>query len=235
MVSIMDNKDFMHTDIDSNKDREQIKIEPHNRVLFIGDSITDAGRDYGDSDNLGRGYAHLIAAHLSNKYPDYDLKFYNRGINGNKVLDIKNRWEEDCLALNPDVVSILVGINDVWHRVDADEEQNEETYAQFEEDFRYLLKSLAQRSDARVVIVEPFVLPYPKDRNNWRQYLDPRIHIIRRIANDYHAALIPMDGILNAKGIENGFQTYTGNDGVHPTLTGHALIAETWLQQLNLN
>ncbi len=93
---------------------------------------------------------------------------------------------------------------------------------------------MAQRSDARVVLMEPFVLPYPKDRNTWRTSLDPRIHIVRRIANDYHAALIPLDGLLNAKGIENGFQTYTGDDGVHPTLTGHALIADSWVKQLKI-
>ncbi len=132
MVSEMDKKELINKDIDSKKSREQIKIEPYNRILFIGDSITDSSRDYGNSDDLGKGYAQLIAAYLLNKYPAYDLKFYNRGINGNKVADLKERWEEDCLELNPDVVSILVGVNDVWHRMDALEEQTEATLAQFE-------------------------------------------------------------------------------------------------------
>lgn len=230
----MDKQELLNQDIDSKRRTEQIKIEPNNTILFIGDSITDVNRDREIDEDLGHGYPTLVAAHLLHKYPNYDLKILNRGISGDKVSDLKKRWEQDCLELNPDVVSILIGINDVWNIMDAGLGETEDDLQEFEDHYRYLLKSLAQRTDARVVLMEPFVLPYPRDRQNWRAHLDPRIEIVRRLANDYHAAFIPLDGTLNAKGIENDFQTYTGDDGVHPTLTGHALIADAWLHHLDL-
>lgn len=230
----MDKHELLNQDIDSKKRSEQIKIEPNNTILFIGDSITDVNRDRENDEDLGHGYPTLVAAHLLHKYPGYDLNIINRGISGDKVIDLKDRWEQDCLELNPDVVSILIGINDVGLTIDTGLEETEKDLAKFEENYRYLLKTLAHRTDARVVLMEPFVLPYPKDRHNWRKYLDPRIQIVRRLANDYHAALVPLDGLFNAKGIEYGYQTYTGNDGVHPTLTGHALIADAWVRHLDL-
>lgn len=233
-VKNMDKKELLNQNIDTKEKENQIKIKPNSTILFIGDSITDVSRDRMDSESLGSGFPILLAADLLGKYPNYDLKIYNRGISGNKVIDLRNRWESDCLNLNPDVVTILIGINDVWHLAEAGAEQTEEDLQKFEDDYRYLLKSLAHRTDARVVLMEPFVLPYPKDRHIWRKYLDPRIHIIRRIANDYHTALVPLDGLFNAKGIENTYEVYTGNDGVHPTLTGHKLIADAWKKHLNL-
>lgn len=226
----MSNQDFIHQNFDNKPKNDSISIQQKNTILFIGDSITDEGRNRSDVTDLGQGYPLLVASHLWNQYPSYDLNILNRGIGGDEVFNLKDRWEQDCLNHNPDIVSILVGINDVWWHIDDEEKLDEEALLKFEEDYRWLLKTLAQRTDARVVIMEPYVLPYPKDRVTWRKHLDPRIQIIRRLANDYHATYIPLDGILNAKGIMNGFETYTGDDGVHPTVAGHAAIAEAWLQ-----
>lgn len=229
----MSNQDFIHQDFDNKPKNDQISIQQGNTILFIGDSITDEGRDRSNSADLGQGYPLLVASHLWNQYPSYDLNILNRGIGGDQVLNLKNRWEQDCLNHNPDIVSILVGVNDVWWHIDDEEKLDDEALLKFEEDYRWLLKTLAHRTDARVVIMEPYVLPYPKDRITWRKHLDPRIQIIRRLANDYHATYIPLDGILNAKGIMNGFEIYTGDDGVHPTVAGHAAIAEAWLQYVD--
>lgn len=226
----MKNPDYIHQDFDNKPKNDKIKIQPKNKILFIGDSITDVDRKRSDSTNLGSGYPLLVASHLWNQYPSYDLTILNRGISGDQVINLKNRWEEDCLNHNPDIVSILAGINDIWWHIDDEEKLDDKALLKFEEDYRWLLKTLAHRTDARVVIMEPFVLPYPKDRIKWRKHLDPRIQIIRRLANDYHATYVPLDGILNAKGILNGFETYTGDDGVHPTVAGHAAIAEAWIQ-----
>ena len=226
----MSNQDFIHQNFDNKPKNDSISIQQKNTILFIGDSITDEGRNRSDVTDLGQGCPLLVASHLWNQYPSYDLNILNRGIGGDEVFNLKDRWEQDCLNHNPDIVSILVGINDVWWHIDDEEKLDEEALLKFEEDYRWLLKTLAQRTDARVVIMEPYVLPYPKDRVTWRKHLDPRIQIIRRLANDYHATYIPLDGILNAKGIMNGFETYTGDDGVHPTVAGHAAIAEAWLQ-----
>ena len=230
----MDKRDFISQDIEQMKKGEQITIKPNNKILFIGDSITDADRNHNEDQDLGQGYPLLLGAYLLNKYPAYNLQILNRGIGGDCIADLKSRWEEDCLELNPEIVSILIGVNDVWHEMNTAEKLEEETLQQFEADYRWLLKMLAHRTDARVVLMEPYVLPYPKDRVNWRKHLDPRIQIVRHLANEYHAALIPLDGVLNTLGVENGFQTYTGDDGVHPTLTGHAAIAETWINYLDV-
>lgn len=230
----MDRHELLNKSIENKGIKEQITITPNATILFIGDSITDVDRNRSDEFDLGDGFPKLLAAHLLLKYPNYDLKILNRGIGGDKVADLKARWEEDCLNLNPDLVTILVGINDVWHTIDDGIEPTEAELDQFEEDYRFLLKSLAHRTDARVVLMEPYVLPYPKDRLVWRKKLDPRIQIVRRLAKEYHAALVPLDGILNTKGIQTDFQIYTGDDGVHPTLTGHAAIADAWKNYLEL-
>ena len=234
----MDHKektDYIHGDLNNTGKREPITLKPKNTLLFIGDSITDVGRNREDEMDLGKGYALLLGSYLMNKYPSYDLTIYNRGIGGDKVVDLKNRWEKDCLNLTPDIVTILVGINDVWWHIDDEEEKlNDAALGKFEEDYRWLLKTLAHRTDARVILMEPFVLPHPKDRMSWRKHVDPRIQIVRRLANEYHAVLVPLDGILNSLGIQNRFQMYTGDDGVHPTFAGHAAIAEAWKQYVGL-
>lgn len=209
-----------------------MKIKKNDRILFIGDSITDSGRNRYDAEDLGNGYPLLIASHLQAEFPDKQLKFLNRGIGGDKLFDLKNRWEEDCLDLNPDVVSLLIGINDTWTNFSDRIQITEEELDQFEADYRFLLKSLFQRTDARVVLMEPFVLPYPKDRMEWREDLDSRIQIIRKMAREYQTDFIPLDGILNAEGIKHGFKHYTGEDGVHATIAGHGIIAKSWIDNI---
>lgn len=209
-----------------------MKIRQNDKILFIGDSITDAGRDHSNRMDLGQGYPLLVAAELQAFFPEKKLTFYNTGISGDRLIDLKNRWEKDCLDINPDVVSLLIGINDTSHQIYKSEETNFKEIEKFEEDYRFLLKSLSQRTDARVVLMEPFVLPYPKERMNWRRELDPRIQIVRKVARDYQTDLIPLDGLFNSAGISNGYSYYTGDDGVHPTVAGHGLLKKAWLECL---
>lgn len=209
-------------------------IEKNDTLLFIGDSITDVGRNRTEGLDLGAGFPSLLAAQLAESYPDYDLRILNRGISGDEVIDLKNRWPEDCLALKPDLVTILVGINDVGFAVEKQIIPTAEDLAQFEANYRFLLNSLQEASDPKIVLMEPFVLPYPEDRVTWRAQLDPRIQIVRHLAKEYGAVLIPLDGLLNAKGIAESFEKYTGDDGVHPTLAGHQAIAQAWLSALDL-
>lgn len=209
-----------------------MKLKQNDKVLFIGDSITDVNRNRSNKRDLGQGFPLLIAAELQAMLPKKKLTFYNRGIAGDRLIDLKNRWEEDCLDLNPDVVTILIGINDTNQQTAKAKEVDLEEIKKFEEDYRFLLKSLVQRTDARIVLMEPFVLPYPKELMTWRAELDPRIQIVRKVARDYQTDLIPLDGILNAAGIAHGFSYYTGDDGVHPTDAGHGLIKKAWLECL---
>lgn len=221
-------------DINRKLIKEEITVQSEDTILFIGDSITDVNRKREDKYDLGNGFPMLIAADLHQKFPHYHLNILNRGISGDLLGDLTKRWEIDCLEINPDIVTILIGINDVSFFVKKNIKPTEDELAQFEKDYRYLLKSLAQRTDAKVILIEPFVLPYPKERLTWREQLDPRIHIIRKLAKDYHALLIPLDGLLNAKGIATDYKIYTGEDGIHPTLTGHAEIVSQWLKTLKI-
>lgn len=209
-----------------------MKIDNNDTLLFIGDSITDTGRDRLDGKSLGQGFPLHIAAYLQTRFPEKRLTVLNRGVGGDTLSDMKDRWEEDCLMINPDIVTVLIGINDTWRNMDAGKSMTEEELSEFESDYRFLLKSLHQRTDARVVLMEPYVLPFPKDRVDWRPDLDPRIQIVRKMARDYQTELIPLDGLMNAEGIKNGFSYYTGEDGVHPTVAGHGLIAQSWIENV---
>lgn len=210
-----------------------MKINKNDTLLFIGDSITDVGRDRMDGKDLGKGFPLMVASHLQSRYPAKRLTVLNRGIGGDSLKDLKRRWEDDCLIINPDIVTLLIGVNDTWRNQNDGVELTDEELDEFESDYRFLLKSLHQRTDARVILMEPFVLPYPKDRVGWRNDLDKRIQIVRKMARDYQTELIPLDGLLNAAGIRDGFSYYTGDDGVHPTVAGHGLIANSWLKAVD--
>jgi acyl-CoA thioesterase-1 len=199
---------------------------PGQRVLFIGDSITDAGRDRANPDDLGHGYALIAAALFGARHPEVAARFVNRGIGGDRVRDLRARWAEDCLALAPDVVSVMIGINDTWQRFGGGETTSAEEY---EHDYRDILTSARQRSDARFVLIEPFLLPVTDDQHAWRADLDPRIAVTRRLAAEFDAALVPADGLFARAAADAGPYTWC-TDGVHLTPAGDALLARAWLR-----
>ncbi|MEK5178930.1 SGNH/GDSL hydrolase family protein [Paenibacillus sp. FSL R5-0636] len=197
-------------------------------ILFQGDSITDWGRNHEDASSLGVGYAMMVAARLGYLYQEKNLTFINRGIGGNRIVDLQGRWDKDCLDLKPTWVSIYIGINDTWRRFDSGEETTPE---QFEASYRDLIKRTQKSLDAKLVLIEPFVLPVPEDRRTWRQDLDPKIHIVRELAREYGAPLVPLDGLFAAASVK-AKPAYWAYDGVHPTPAGHALIADAWLKTM---
>ncbi|MEK4473941.1 SGNH/GDSL hydrolase family protein [Paenibacillus sp. FSL R7-0048] len=197
-------------------------------ILFQGDSITDWGRNHEDASSLGVGYAMMVAARLGHLYPEKNLTFFNRGIGGNRIVDLQGRWDKDCLDLKPTWVSIYIGINDTWRRFDSGEETTPE---QFEASYRDLIERTRKSLDAKLVLIEPFVLPVPEDRRTWRQDLDPKIHIVRELAREYGAPLVPLDGLFAAASVK-AEPAYWAYDGVHPTPAGHALIADAWLKTM---
>ncbi len=203
-------------------------LNPNDTILFYGDSITDAGRRNKEDNNggLGRGYPGVLAAILGNEWADLNLKILNRGISGNRVYDLEDRLEKDCLALKPDVVSILIGINDTWRRYDRDIVSPVD---EFKACYERICKRIRDEIDATIVILEPFVLPVPEDRHQWREDLDPRIYVIRQVAWEHADAYIPLDGLFAAAAMETSCQ-YWLPDGVHPSPAGHGLIAEAWIE-----
>ena len=194
-------------------------------ILFQGDSITDTGRNRENGSDLGRGYALMTSALLGARHPELRLRCLNRGISGNRVKDLRARWDADCIDIKPDWVSILIGINDTWRRYDRNDPTTVEAY---EEDYRFILDRIVKETDARIVICEPFLLPHPEDRVAWREDLNPKLEAARKLAREFHAVLVPLDTMF-AKLTETPAPEYWAADGVHPTPAGHARIAEAWI------
>lgn len=210
-----------------------MKVKKKQRILFIGDSITDAGRDREDSFDLGKGYPLFVSGALGAKYPENQLTFFNRGIGGNKLADLFARTEADCRMLDPDIIVLLIGINDVWHNVDRESFATKESALTFEQQYRQLLDEYQKVTD-NILILEPFVLNYPMDRTIWRADLDPKIQIIRQLAQEYQCEFVALDGPLNEKALATSPKIYTGEDGVHPTPVGHYEIAQRVLAHFEL-
>ncbi|MGF7400154.1 SGNH/GDSL hydrolase family protein [Thermoanaerobacterium thermosaccharolyticum] len=201
-------------------------LKDNDIVLFQGDSVTDVGRIRENPDDLGYGYPNIIASLFAALHPEINVKFLNRGVSGDRVRDLKNRWTTDCLDLKPTVVSILIGINDTWRNYDSHDYTSPE---KFEEDYRYILAKTKEELNAKIIMMEPFVLPEPEDRKAWRVDLDPKIHVVRKLAYEFGAYFIPLDGIMAQFSIIKDPLFWTV-DGVHPTNAGHALIAKEWLK-----
>ena len=200
-------------------------LQKSDTILFQGDSVTDAGRDRTNPDALGSGYVHIIAGRLWADRPELDLRILNRGISGNRTRDLLTRWDEDCIALKPTVLSILVGINNVWRRYDRDDPTSAEV---FRREYHELLARSRDAGIERIVMAEPFLLPVPEDRRMWREDLDPKIAICRELATEFGATCVPLDGIFNAAAATTGPALWAG-DGVHPSVAGQGLIAKAWL------
>lgn len=204
-------------------------IENEATVLFQGDSVTDAGRNELWADHMGIGYAMMAAARFAAMYPEKKVRFLNRGISGNRVKDLRGRWQEDCLDLKPTWVSILIGINDCWRKYDSGDPTSVE---EFEENYRYILEKTKADLNAHIILCEPFVLPFPEDRESWREDLDPKIAVVRRLSREFHTYLVPFDGVF-ASASARREPRFWAEDGVHPSQAGHALMAEHWLKTIS--
>jgi len=202
------------------------------RWVFIGDSITDCGRRQ-CPEELGGGYVRLIRDALYASQPDSAPLVLNRGSSGNRIEDLQNRWDEDVLALKPDLVSIKIGINDVWHQF-GNEGRGGTSLEKFHEVFTDLLDQLRQaHPDCVVVLCEPSVIwpPAPEEGN---ARLQPYIEAVHDLAEKFNVRWrVPLhsafeDGRTQRPDID------WATDGVHPTSAGHMLIARTWLAALGL-
>ncbi|AXK45424.1 lysophospholipase [Brachybacterium saurashtrense] len=193
-------------------------------LLFIGDSITDAGRRE-DPDELGHGYVRLLAEHAAAHEPTATV--LNRGISGDKAADLVARFDADCLAHRPDVVTLYVGVNDSWHRFTRGEHVRDDD---FERDYRDLLDRLARTvPGASVVLMLPFVADVDAEAARIHEDLDGKATIIRRLAAEHGHALVDLEQVL-ATALAAGHTPRTiAEDGVHPTLAGHRLLADAWL------
>ena len=187
-------------------------------TVFIGDSVTDCGRlelpPYGD------GYVRDIAE--SGKLYGAII---NVGTSGHRLVDLKERWHRDVLAHNPTRVSIAIGINDTWRRYDDNDPTSVED---FEANYREVLDLTLTLGDVELVLCEPFLLHVQPEMATWREDLDPKIDVVRRLAAEYNARLVPFDVHLNALTKDLPMEAIA-DDGIHPSVVGHREMAQLWL------
>jgi lysophospholipase L1-like esterase len=189
--------------------------------VFAGDSVTDCGRRT-DPDGLGDGYVRNVFDDLSGRLGERRPAIVNAGISGNRAVDLAARWATDVLAHDPALVSILIGINDTWRRYDKLDPTTPEA---FEASYRELLDALS----CPVVLMEPFLLPVKDGQETWREDLDPKLDVVRKLAVEYGAILVPTHVELTKQAATAGAATLA-DDGVHPTAAGHRALADLWRQ-----
>jgi lysophospholipase L1-like esterase len=195
------------------------------RIVFIGDSITWWGVSEGD--DIGTGYVRLLHDYLKVTYPERELEIVNKGISGHRINDLAERWEQDVISLQPDIVSISIGINDVARQFDSPD--IEQMYPErFEEIYDSLLKNVIEKTNANIVLMEPTIIK-EDIQSEGNKILKSYVHITHKLAEKYNATVVPTHqafiGIL-----ESGSDLPLTNDGVHMNTMGNTLMAKTWIQ-----
>lgn len=192
-------------------------------LLLVGDSVTDAGRDRTDPLSLGQGWVRDVASALAGSRPG--LVVLNRGVSGDRAVDLERRWDTDVLVERPDVVSILVGVNDTWRRFDSGDPTSVEAY---EATLGRVLERTRAAAVTRLVLVEPFALPVPPVTSEWDEELAGRRAAVARVGASYGAVVVEAQSAYDAAA--GDAPEVLLHDGVHPTPAGHRLLARTWLE-----
>ena len=194
------------------------------KIVFEGDSITDAGRDRSNPHDMGEGYPKFASAMLQDSYPDTEFEFINMGISGDRTEQLAARVEQ-LVAHEPDIVVILIGVNDVWIRFTQGVEI---TDAFFEQNYRAVLSAIKEKTKAKIVMLQPFLLNVD-DKESMRSELLPKQAVCRALADEFADAYIPLDELLRSQPEEPAFYA---SDGVHPTADGACLIGEACLHAM---
>ena len=196
------------------------------KIVFFGDSITDCGRDRTDETSLGSGYVKILADKLKPIYPDTDIELINKGLSGDKLGDLLARVDNDVIALNPDAVVIMIGINDVLHKFKFETELN---LVKFEADLKKLITKLKEAGIV-VIFLEPFLLPAP-DKLRMRKLFNEELKIIDTVAGGLADEFVAYDEMFNGVTASIPYTEYSA-DGVHPTHRGSRLIADTAIKAI---
>ncbi len=196
------------------------------RIVFLGDSITDSGRDRDDEKSLGNGFVKVLSDKLRPLYPDTDLELINKGVSGNELCHILERLCEDAIDLKPDAVVIMIGINNTLHKYSEGKELD---LYKFEQDFITLFTRL-KKEGIVVIFLEPFLLPAP-DKRRMRKLFEEELKIIDRVAEEYADEFVPYDEMFQGL-VESIPYTEYSEDGVHPTHRCSRLIANTAIKAI---
>ncbi|HOI80409.1 MAG TPA: SGNH/GDSL hydrolase family protein [Petrimonas sp.] len=213
--------------------RQAVSIPKNGVILFQGDSITDAGREKtkelpNNGASFGTGYAFVAATSLLERFAGQQLSVYNRGISGNKVFQLADRWQKDCLDLKPDVLSILIGINDYWHMRNGNYDGTVEIY---EADYRKLLQQTkAALPNVQLVICQPFALPGTTAVDeSWVAPVKAYQEVAEKMSREFNATWVPFQRVFD-EAIRRAPAKYWAADGVHPSMAGCQLMAAAWLK-----
>lgn len=198
------------------------------KILFQGDSITDAGRNR-EQLCLGKGYPVMIGGELGAHFPG-KYTFDNKGVSGNRIVDVYARIKVDCWNLEPDVISLLIGVNDVWHEFGN---KNGVEPDRFEKVYRMLIEDTkAKLPNIKFMLMEPFVLPGRATEAAWEDFsgtVYQLAEIVQKLAKEYNLSFVPLQEKLNVA-CKLCPPEYWLGDGVHPTAAGHRLISDAWLE-----
>ena len=198
------------------------------KILFQGDSITDAGRDRSDPHELGKGYPLYAAKFIREEHPETDFEFINLGNSGDQTKDLVERLQSDFIEINPDIVSIHIGVNDTWHHA---ENRDWLDNSVFEAQYRKVLSEIKEKTNAKILIIEQFLLPV-SDKLYFREDLNGKIDITRSLAREFADYYIPLDGIM-AKACVGEDMYHWSADGVHPNDNGSEFIGRVYADAIN--
>ena len=198
------------------------------KILFQGDSITDADRNRDDYHDLGKGYPFYAAKFIKKAHPDTDFEFINLGISGNQTKDLVDRLQSDFIDIQPDLVSIHIGINDTWHRAG---ERNWLGNDAFEAQYRKVLTEIKEKTNAKILMIEQFLLPV-EDKEYFRVDLNGKIDVERKLAREFADYYIPLDGLL-AQACVGVDCHHWSEDGVHPNANGSEFIGRIYADAFN--
>ena len=199
------------------------------KILFQGDSITDAGRDKRNYHDMGKGYPKFATELVTEAFPNVNFEFINQGISGNRTDQLFDRLYPDAIAFEPDVISILIGINDVWHRHGSG--KIETTDEQIALNYRTILTRLKAQTGAKILMLEPFLLDN-EEKESWRPEVERVIAIVRSLADEFADVYIPLNELFaEALKTQPEPQFYSA-DGVHPNDNGRAFIGKYYAEAI---
>ena len=207
-------------------------LKPGQTFVFIGDSITDAGRLMRAYQPFGNGYVNFTANYLLAKYPQLNLCIFNTGINGNTVRDLEGRWERDCLSHKPDILSVLIGINDLWRMLTSGRESEGVEVREYESTYQRLLIEVKRKGDCQLILMEPFMF-CDDTKNRMFRSLPAYINAVHNLVEQFDAVLVPLQFAIDEK-----FKTVAAkkwsDDMVHPYQWAHSWISQQWIEAIKV-
>jgi len=198
------------------------------RIVMIGDSITDCGRREAPLAPHGNGYVSLVRALLQARYPELGLEVINTGVGGDTVQDLEQRWQQDAVDHKPDWLSVKIGINDTWRHLDSDG-PIDEVLAAYEACYRDILARAKQAGNPRLILLDPYVIEADKEER-FRVLMAPLLPIVKKLAEEFGAIHVPVQGAFDEALAGQTDSGYWAEDRIHPGLPGHAVIALAWLR-----